>query len=99
MAWQDGRGNGTYDGRIRSMRFLVYNSTSVGYKEFQGTSGVATIATKGKQLFICESIADREIADFSFVNGEVTLLLVLAYFQLHAMSTRYTRRQAQHEPC
>lgn len=99
MAWQDGRGDGTYDGCIRPMRFLVYNGASVGYKEFQRTFGVAAIATKGKQLLICESIADREIADFGFVNRELTLLLVLAYFQLHAMSTRYTRRQAQHEPC
>ena len=81
------------------MRFLVYNGASVGYKKFQRTFVVAAIATKGNQLVICESIADGEIANFGFVNGELTLLFVLAYFQLQAMSTRYTRRQAQHGPC
>ena len=60
----------------------MHNRAFVGYQEFQRTLIVASIPTKGEELVICECVADGEITDFGFVNGKLSLLLVLAYFQL-----------------
>ena len=79
------------------MWFFVHSRGVVGYEEFQRTLVVASIPTKGEELIICESVADREIADFGFVNGKLSLLLVPAYFQLKAMSIQCTRRKGRHE--